>query len=179
MKEVIYKWFWAWDADKEEKWLNEMAAKGLILSSICYCRYEFEKGVPGEYNIRLELLERLPGHVQSRQYISFLEEVGVEHVGSNMRWIYFRKKASDGEFEIYSDMGSRIEQLNRILVLISIPFIFNLYIGIWNFTMFLAKAPEYSGFSILNLLLAVLCGYGCLKINKKKQKLKKERQLFE
>ncbi len=26
MRKTIRKWFWAWDTDKEEKWLNEMAA---------------------------------------------------------------------------------------------------------------------------------------------------------
>ncbi|MBQ2899558.1 MAG: DUF2812 domain-containing protein, partial [Oscillospiraceae bacterium] len=31
MKKVIKKMFWAWDFEKEEKWLNEMSAKGLAL----------------------------------------------------------------------------------------------------------------------------------------------------
>ena len=26
MRKKVYKWFWAWEFDKEEKWLNEMAA---------------------------------------------------------------------------------------------------------------------------------------------------------
>jgi hypothetical protein len=33
--------FWVWDFDKEEKWLNEMAAKGLSLVSVGFYKYEF------------------------------------------------------------------------------------------------------------------------------------------
>ncbi len=41
MKHIIHKWFWAWDFDKEEKWLNEMSAKGLNLTGVSFCRYVF------------------------------------------------------------------------------------------------------------------------------------------
>ena len=54
MKRIIYRWYWAWDFDKEEKWLNGMAAKGLCLVSVSFCRYVFEDCEPGEYNIRLQ-----------------------------------------------------------------------------------------------------------------------------
>ena len=35
MRQVIRKWFWAWEFDKEEQWLNDMAAKGkaIIIST--------------------------------------------------------------------------------------------------------------------------------------------------
>ena len=35
MRQTIHKWFW--DFEKEEKRLNEMAAKGLSLVSVCIC----------------------------------------------------------------------------------------------------------------------------------------------
>ena len=41
MRQTIHKLFWAWEFDKEEKWLNEMAARGLCLVSIGFCKYEF------------------------------------------------------------------------------------------------------------------------------------------
>lgn len=40
MRKVIRKVFMVWDFDKEEAWLNEMAAKGLSLVSVGWCRYE-------------------------------------------------------------------------------------------------------------------------------------------
>ncbi len=57
MKKIIHKCFFIWNFDKEEKWLNEMAAKGFILNSVGFCRYEFDECIPGEYKICMELLE--------------------------------------------------------------------------------------------------------------------------
>ena len=34
MRKTIRKWFWTWDFEKEEKWLNEMAAQGLALVGV-------------------------------------------------------------------------------------------------------------------------------------------------
>ena len=47
MRKTIRKWFWAWDFEKEEKWLNEMAAKGLALVGVGFCKYEFDAEMNG------------------------------------------------------------------------------------------------------------------------------------
>jgi hypothetical protein len=60
-------------------------------------------------------LEHPPAHPESIRFIRFLEESGAEHVASYLRWAYFRKKAADGPFEIYSDTASRIKHLERII----------------------------------------------------------------
>lgn len=46
-----------------------------------FCRYTFEPCRPGEYGIRLELLEDRPDSPQSREYLNFLAETGVDRVG--------------------------------------------------------------------------------------------------
>ena len=94
MRTIIRKWFWAWDFDKEEAWLNEMASEGLALVSVGWCRYEFEPCEPGEYIVRLQLLEKKRRSPESEEYLAFLEETGAEHVGSWMDWVYLRRKAS-------------------------------------------------------------------------------------
>ncbi len=114
MKHVIYKAFTIGAYEKEEKWLNEMSAKGMLLTDISPFRYVFEEGTPGKYIYRLELLEHLPSHPESIAYIKFLEETGIEYVGSCVRWIYLRRPASDGAFEIYSDIKSKLMHLKRI-----------------------------------------------------------------
>ena len=43
MRKTIRKWFWVWDFDKEERWLNEMAAQGLALVDVGFARYAFEE----------------------------------------------------------------------------------------------------------------------------------------
>ncbi len=72
MRKKICKWFFAWNFDKEETWLNEMAATGLALVAVSGICYTFEQSEPGEYGIRIELLNDLPSHPESEQYIRLL-----------------------------------------------------------------------------------------------------------
>jgi hypothetical protein len=114
MKRVVWKYFSIGDYEKEEQWLNRMAAQGLMLTDVSLCRYVFEEGGPGGYVYRIELLEHRPSHPESARYIRFLEETGAQHVGSFRRWVYLRKKTADGGFELFSDLDSKIRHYKRI-----------------------------------------------------------------
>lgn len=179
MRKVIKKLFWVWDFDKEEVWLNEMAAKGLCLVGVGFCRYEFEDSLPGEYGIRLELLEKVPSNPESEKYIEFVEETGAEHIGSWQRWVYFRKKKTDGEFELFSDLDSRIKHLTRIINLILVVGVANIIVGIGNIINAIVNVPEIAFFPVINLGLGAFALWGCFKLNKKRRKLKEEQQIFE
>lgn len=178
MRKTIRKGFWVWNFDKEEKWLNEMAAKGLHLVSVGFCSYEFEEGTPGDYKICLELLKHRPGHPESAQYLRFLEETGVEHVGSFMKWVYLRKR-TDGDFAIYSDNESRVKYLTGVMRFILIVLLFNLYAGSFNLYMFFAWHSEINIIGFLSILICLLGTFGLAKLYKKRKKLKAEQQLFE
>jgi len=176
MKKTIYKLYWAWQFDKEEKWLNECSAKGLHLCDVGFLRYTFEVGNPGAYSHKLELLENWPTHPESVAYIQFLEDTGVEMVGSILRWVYFRKKTEDGPFDLFSDIDSRIKHLNRIIFLF-LPIMFlEFSAGISNLFMQNSSNRFIGG---LALFVGCLLAYGALVINKKKQRLKKERMIYE
>ncbi len=42
-----FRWFWAWDDEKEEKWLRDMAKKGWHFTSVSLPgNYYFEQGEP-------------------------------------------------------------------------------------------------------------------------------------
>lgn len=179
MRKTIRKWFWLWDFDKEEQWLNEMAARGLCLVSVGWCRYEFEDCVPGEYSIRLELLKEKPMHPESVKYMEFLEETGVEHVGSYMRWVYMRKKKTDGEFQLLSDNESRIRQLTRIIQFVSVLTGLSLYLGIYNLFLFFLWGNWISLLGFVSQAISAIAIYGIFKLWRKRRKLKKEQQVFE
>ena len=179
MRKVIRKLFWAWDFDKEEKWLNEMAAKGLCLISTGFCRYEFEDCAPGEYRICMQLLDKMPHHPESRKYIAFLEETGAEHVGSYLTWVYFRKKKEDGPFELLSDYASRIKHLSRIMKLLGVIGAFNLMVGCYNLFLYGIWGHEISLLGLINIALTAFLGYGVYRLWQKCEKLKKEQQVFE
>ena len=180
MRKTIRKYFWAWQFDKEEKWLTEMASIGLVLDSVDFGKYTFKECLPGEYSVRLELLENLPNHVESQQYIRFLEDTGVQYVGSIIRWVYFKKKTEQGEFDLYSDNSSRIKHLSRIIFLILIPAFFNVFIGISNLGLIHGRLSTIPvGVGLLNLALGIFLLLGCLSLYKKRRKLVKLQNVFE
>jgi len=112
MSTSIWKAFW--DYQKEERWINELSAKGLAMTKYTWMHYTFEDSTPGEYIYRIELLDNDPKQKDSVAYLDFLKQSGVEHISSYMRWVYLRKKAADGPFEVYTDIDSRLAYLKRV-----------------------------------------------------------------
>ena len=165
-RRTIRKWFWVWDFEKEEEWLNEMAMSGWVLEGVDWCTYHFVRSDPGEYSVRLEM------HPYDEAYLSFMKETGAEYVGRMMMWIYFRKKTADGPFDLFSDIDSRISHLDKIGKMLAAVGGANLLIGIVN-----AFSPARLGW--INLLCATLLMYSLGRIHGKKEALEKERLLHE
>ena len=180
MKAIKYRCFFIWNFDKEENWLNEMAAKGLVLANVCFIRYVFESCSPGEYNIRLEMLNNSVNHAESRRYIRFLEDIGVECICNLSRWVYFRKKAESAPFDLFSDIDSRIGHLKRILLIPAILGFANAVNAI-NMTMrFVQSGYEYVlAPMLLTWAVSVWMAYGYMRLCGKKKKLETERMLHE
>lgn len=179
MRKTIRKWFWVWEFDKEEQWLNEMAAKGLALVGVGFCRYDFEDCIPGEYQVRLELLENHLQHEESRKYIRFIESTGAEQVGNFFRWVYFRKRTADGPFDLYSDLESRIRHLKRIIALVLPISGANLCIGFSNVGNAMRTGIGIANVGYLNLVIGILGCFGAWKLSKKRKRLEEEAQIFE
>ena len=106
-KKTVFKLFFVWDFEKEERWLNEMAQEGWVLDNTGFSFYTFVRCEPGEYIIRLEMNP-------SSDYRAFIKELGAEYIGSYVNWVYFRRKAELGSFELLSDIDSRLTHLKRI-----------------------------------------------------------------
>jgi len=66
----LYKWNAFMDHEKEEAWLNDMAARGFAFTDLALLRYSFEDCELGEYTYRIELLNELPMHPESRRYLA-------------------------------------------------------------------------------------------------------------
>lgn len=180
MKRTIRKLFWAWEFDKEEKWLNAMSAKGLQLCDVGFCRYVFEEGLPSEYVYRLELLDNVPKHDESVRYTQFIADTGAEQIGTLFKWVYFRKKADGNGFNLFSDIGSRIKHLDRVLVLTGVFSGVNLLNGATQLHAWISQEMSFNFIvSIICFTVGILIGYGFLRIFFKRRKLKKEKMLHE
>ncbi|MBE5793858.1 MAG: DUF2812 domain-containing protein [Clostridiales bacterium] len=169
-RKTIRKWFWAWDFDKEEEWLENMARNGWVLDGVGFCTYHFIKSEPGEYSVRLQYL---PIAEENTDYTNLLEESGAERVGRMVQWVYYRKKTADGPFQLFSDLDSRITHLDKIAKLMLIVAGANLLIGVVN-----SYNPSIS-LGWINLLVASLVTYGIGRIHGKKETLEKERLFRE
>lgn len=169
-RKTIRKWFWAWDFDKEEEWLENMARNGWVLDGVGFCTYHFIKTEPGEYSVRLQYL---PIAEENTDYTNLLEESGAERVGRMVQWVYYRKKTADGPFQLFSDLDSRITHLDKIAKLMLIVAVANLLIGVVN-----SHNPSIS-LGWINLLVASLVTYGVGRIHGKKEALEKERLFRE
>lgn len=161
-----YRWFFAWDFEKEEEWLNEMAEAGWVLSSVGFCRYTFERCEPGEYTVRLQMLNR------DSDYIRFIEDIGGEYIGRMAQWVYFRRRTELGAFELFSDIDSRITHLETIARVL-------FWIGIGNLLIGIGNSLNRFPFAFINLIVACLLMYGLGRIHGKIDDLKSERRLHE
>lgn len=169
-RKTIRKWFWAWDFDKEEEWLENMARNGWVLDGVGFCTYHFIKTEPGEYSVRLQYL---PIAEENTDYTNLLEESGAERVGRMVQWVYYRKKAADGPFQLFSDLDSRITHLDKIAKLMLIIAVANLLIGVVN------SFNPTMRIGWINLLVASLVTYGVGRIHGKKEALDNERLFRE
>lgn len=165
-KTVFHCW-WVWEFEKEEQWLNQMAQSGWLLDRVGLCIYRFVRCRPGTYSVRLEM------HAVDANYIAFMKETGAEYVGRMLQWVYFRKKLTDGPFDLFSDIDSRIRHLDRIGKSLLVVGIANLGVGIMN-----SVQPNVRC-GWINLLCATLLMYGLGRIHGKKEALENERMVRE
>ena len=161
----VTKWYWVWDYEKEELWLNTMAQEGWALQRVGFATYYFEKTEPGEYIVRLECRKKDEG------YVSFVTDMGAEYVGRIAMWVYFRRKTELGEFELNGDLDSRIDQLTKIGRMLLLVGAGNLLIGLSNL--------RYNGIGVINLICAGFLAYAYGRIRGKQDELQRERQLHE
>lgn len=180
MKTTKYKLFWVWEHEREEEWLNAMSAQGLLLSSVGFWRYTFEEGEPQQYQYRLELLESLPSAPKSREYIGFMEDMGVEYVGSMLGWVYFRKKTSEGAFDLYSAASSKIKHFARMSSLVLLALMINIFAAVLNLGTYISIGSTLNGkMSILSSTLCALLLYAWAKLHQKIKALKLDHLINE
>lgn len=176
MYKTVNKWIWVWQFEEEDRWLNRMAADGWVLDTVGFCRYTFRRCAPGEYAVKLQLLEDLADD----GYVAFVESTGAEYVGRMAKWIYFRKKTAEGPFELFSDVDSRIRQLDKILAMLAGVGALNLLAGAGNLYMALAAGSlpngQMAAVSLLGTALLAYCGW---RIWQKRVPLAAERALHE
>lgn len=106
------------DKDKEITWLNELARQGKAMTGFFAGIYTFENTAPGKWFYQIDFSDHF-GRV-SKEYRSFMNEMGVEIIQTWGYWVFLRKPAAENgdagsqSFELYTDVESRITHYTKI-----------------------------------------------------------------
>ncbi|MFJ7640234.1 DUF2812 domain-containing protein [Peribacillus sp. NPDC097225] len=179
MKKVRYRFYL--DYEKEEKWINEMAAHGWHLKKFSLGRFTFTKGEPGAFLYRNEFIMG-KSKSEMKDYFDLLKDSGITIIHEFGGWVYMKKVASEGPFELYTDTQSRIDYYTRMLNVFLLLFFINVWSGIVNVGVLGDQSlPEFfnSAVGILNIAVALLIAIPIIKIIQRKRELKKSQQFFE
>jgi len=165
-----FHWFWAWDDEKEEAYLRNMALDGWHFQAVTFPGYyTFEEGDPRNDFYRLDFLSN---YKDKENYLQLFEDAGWSHVGEYGSWQYFRKTAVEGEkLEIFTDNESKQKKYGRILLY--------LIIFLPIYITFLTRVNEasntiYKIFTLVMFLFFLLYIYVMLMLIRRISQLKKK-----
>lgn len=102
------------DFDKEEKWLQEMAAKGWQLESFLFT-YTFRKSDPSALPIRMDY-HTFYSQSRFQDYLTLFEDCGWRHIAGykSMGMQYFVRMRPDASDDIFSDAASKAGRYKRV-----------------------------------------------------------------
>ena len=156
-----FKLFFAWQDDKEEDWLREMARKGWHLSSWGLPGfYNFIRGEPQDVIYRLDFVA---AKIDLVDYLQLFQDAGWEHLGSLVGWQYFRKPAeAEGANEIYTDPESKVQRHQRLLayLVIFLPIMIVLFTRIGD----PSSVPFFGVMKLFGAVVLLLYAYAMVRI---------------
>ncbi len=165
-----FHWFWAWDDDKEEAWLREMAQKGWHFKSVTLPGYyHFEQGEPRNDFYRLDFFINPKAKAD---YVQLFWDAGWEYLGEMGSWQYFRKTAHENEtLEIFSDNESKSKKYQRILLFLVV--FLPIYINAINL---LNKHQDTLSLilTFFMFMFMILYGYSIIRLGMRVNQLKKK-----
>ncbi|MEI8199964.1 MAG: DUF2812 domain-containing protein [Eubacteriales bacterium] len=102
------------DFDKEEKWLQEMAAKGWQLRSVLFT-YTFRKSEPAALPIRMDF-HTFYSQSRYQDYLTLFEDCGWKHIAGckSMGMHYFVRIRPDASDDLFSDTASKAGRYKRV-----------------------------------------------------------------
>lgn len=114
---VRFRWYWAWQEDRETAWLERMPREGWHLESYAFGWYRFRRGEPRDCLYRLDFDPR--AGTRWEEYLGLFRDAGWEHVLRWGSWHYFRaERGTAFSEEIYTDRQSRIAKYRRLLAVV-------------------------------------------------------------
>lgn len=175
---TIFKAIFAWEDEKEEKWLEQMAADGWRLISVAPYVYKFQRSEPERVIFRLDY--KMTTDKDYQEYLMLFKDAGWEMFATFSNWHYFKIKPENTEVpEIFN--SGRVKALKYRRLLMGLVPLLPIFIVLLN-PAFRYAAHVDDGFingvltaiKILMTLVLLLLGYSILRILAKIKKLESE-----
>lgn len=111
---TVFKIFLAWQDQKEEKWLEEMASRGWFLDKVSPYLYSFRKAEPQKVVYRLDYKNSFAQDYA--EYLSLFKDSNWQLVGMFSNWHYYMTTVNDQNSpEIFNSDRSRAQKYRRML----------------------------------------------------------------
>ena len=192
MRRVIHKWFWIWQLEKEQAWINEMASHGYSLEHAGRLTFEFDETEPGKYIYKEIFLKGWGESAENLKYFKFLEEMGIKVVCyinyPGTCWVYTRalKEEYPDGIELYSDIDSKINYQKVMAGYLIFVIAFTLFAALLNISIVVNYWLMRDNVMILNLICSIIMSALCaatviatVKTFINIGNLKKERKIHE
>ncbi len=113
----IFKWWWAWEYEKIENWLESMEASGLRLvetrfDGVVFC---FEKCKPAKARYCIDYQNRL-----TPEYVAIINDDCWKVYQVGFGWYILRKEYEDERPDLYTDFEGLIARNKSLLLMIAI-----------------------------------------------------------
>ena len=111
---TVIKAFFAWEDEKEEQWLQKMAAEGWRLEYVVPYVYKFHRSAPEDVVYRLDY--KLTLDKDYAEYLNLFRDSGWQLFASFSNWHYFRINPKNHEIpEIYNSSRAKAQKYRRLL----------------------------------------------------------------
>jgi len=119
-KKWVIKAIFAWEDEKEEQWLEEMACQGWMLRQYGFLAYQFEKCPPAQVVYRLDYKNNFDKDYA--EYQQLFKDAGWKLVLSFAGWHYYCHPAEDAQMpEIFNSNRSKVEKYRRLMWGVLLP----------------------------------------------------------
>ncbi len=144
-----FRWFWAWQDEAEETWLENMSQKGYHLSSVGLPGfYMFSVAEPQNYVYQLDYQSFYKK--DKGEYLQLFQDAGWEHIGEMSAWQYFRKEVKAAETpEIFTDIESKIAKYKRVLTYLG----FSYFLMIVSFGSTILTDVPYPWWDVIQVII--------------------------
>ncbi|MBN1880478.1 DUF2812 domain-containing protein [bacterium] len=111
------KWWWGWNVEKIERWLEQRERDGWNLVDIgsLGVSFVFHQGIPRRVAYRVDYQNQV-----KEDYLQLFQDAGWSLIGKSCGWYFWKQEYTVDKPEIFTDVESLIDRNRRQIWLIAL-----------------------------------------------------------